>query len=745
MAITTFAPLARYLESIYPADSDEVLLKRFARSADEAAFTEIVRRHGPAVLGVCRRILRDGHAAEDAFQVVFLLLAKKADSLRNPERLACWLHGVAFRTALKQRSWLMRRRLREQPIEETTLAAAKDPDSDIRFEIDAAIQQLPAKYRMAIVLCYMQGLTNAQAAAALGCPPNTIATRLARARGRLKERLTKQGLTVAVSSSLAAATAHSAAGMMSGVHALSSEIITLMEGVRIAMFLKKIKFVAAVVAIATITGVGANRLAFRAAAEQPQTADATAQQSPAQQSAVQRTPAVPATIPTAPSSEERIPAINLASSATESRNFVVVGNITQQTGFRIEQAAEQYRREFARIWLGKELPTWTKLCPINVNIREDGGSGATSFSFDPRFQIQAMHLTGTLSSILDCQLPHEVTHAVIADGFRRPIPRWADEGIAITNENSNSQIRHAHMCRLILSEGRALRLKSFFETTDYLKDTMVTYAEGYSVVRFLIGLKGRAPVLEFVKSGMKDGWEFAAKHWYEFDSLDAMEKAWIDSLGRPAEDAPTKPDADVAIPPPPPPVEVGTPQQTPAQVAPIPASAQPDQPSAPAVAASPPPASQAPAPPPTIPAASPNQMPDWRQSKTPIVIVDAAIEGQQLVVKFPKSTFVVPITSYRQVGGKAQAMTSYVRRYLQEEHRYQIKLVEVFGVNGKQLDEKELAARLAKETQAIYVENRNYDPRLLSLLKPDTLIISVNEMLPPAPPMPSVPAVSSVK
>src|SRR2546425_7786725 len=101
MATATLTPLVNYLLAVGPTEPDAVLLSRFARGGDESAFAELVRRHGPAVLGACRRILRDGHAAEDAFQATFLLLARKASSLHQPERLASWLYGVACRTAMK--------------------------------------------------------------------------------------------------------------------------------------------------------------------------------------------------------------------------------------------------------------------------------------------------------------------------------------------------------------------------------------------------------------------------------------------------------------------------------------------------------------------------------------------------------------------------------------------------------------------------------------------------------------------
>ena len=158
---------------------DAALLARFVADRDEVAFAAIVRRYGPMILGLCRRLLGDVHAAEDAFQATFLLLAKKARWLRQPDRLGPWLYGVARRVALKARSAMNRRR----EVAPVDVAAASSPETnDLRPVLDAAISRLPARYRMPVVLCYLQGLTYAEAAERLRCPAGTIATRLSRAR-----------------------------------------------------------------------------------------------------------------------------------------------------------------------------------------------------------------------------------------------------------------------------------------------------------------------------------------------------------------------------------------------------------------------------------------------------------------------------------------------------------------------------------------------------------------------------------
>jgi RNA polymerase sigma factor (sigma-70 family) len=179
--------------------SDSQLLERYAGRRDEAAFTAMVRRHGPLVLGVCRRVLRDVHAAEDAFQATFLVLARRAGGVGRPEALAAWLHGVAVRVALKARVREARRRRVESrvaakaPIE----VSAEDPAwQDLRPLLDEAVGELPDKLRVPFVLHYLQGQTVSAVARQLGCPRGTVATHLARARQRLRARLLRRGLTL---------------------------------------------------------------------------------------------------------------------------------------------------------------------------------------------------------------------------------------------------------------------------------------------------------------------------------------------------------------------------------------------------------------------------------------------------------------------------------------------------------------------------------------------------------------------
>src|SRR5262249_34111246 len=160
--------------------TDRQLLQRFASGHDETAFTALVGRHGPMVLGVCRRVLHSIHDAEDAFQATFLVLARKAGSVRQPDALGNWLYGVAYRTALEARTRAAKRRARERELaEEPPVEPGGAIDwSDLRAVLDGEVNRLPDKYRSPFVLCYLEGRTNEEAARLLRCPKGTILSRL---------------------------------------------------------------------------------------------------------------------------------------------------------------------------------------------------------------------------------------------------------------------------------------------------------------------------------------------------------------------------------------------------------------------------------------------------------------------------------------------------------------------------------------------------------------------------------------
>lgn len=179
-------------------DSDSRLIAEFAQRHSESAFAALVRRHGPLVLGVCRRVLRDTHAAEDAFQATFLVLIRRAGSLREPDLLANWLYGAAYRTA-----WRLRSRMCREPVADVTAEAWSTAPAteriDLRELLDAELHRLPARFRQAIILTYFEGRSPEEAARTLRCAPTTIKTWLARGREQLRRRLVRRGVGVSAS------------------------------------------------------------------------------------------------------------------------------------------------------------------------------------------------------------------------------------------------------------------------------------------------------------------------------------------------------------------------------------------------------------------------------------------------------------------------------------------------------------------------------------------------------------------
>ena len=192
--------------------TDAQLLERFVASHDEAAFTELVRRHGPMVQRVCQRVLRHSQDAEDAFQATFIVLAKKAAVVNPPDLLGNWLYGVSYRIACKARSLAGRRHGREQAGAALDGVAAPDGvGADGQGVMDEELQALPARYRAPLVLAYLEGRSNAEVASMLGSSLRTVERDLSRGRDLLRERLTRRGLTTAAVAGLLTAAPASAA------------------------------------------------------------------------------------------------------------------------------------------------------------------------------------------------------------------------------------------------------------------------------------------------------------------------------------------------------------------------------------------------------------------------------------------------------------------------------------------------------------------------------------------------------
>jgi RNA polymerase sigma factor (sigma-70 family) len=195
----------RGLAALPPPDSDAELLERYVADRDEAAFTALVRRHGPMVLGVCRRRLGAGPDAEDAFQVAFMVLARDAKRIGNRESLPGWLYRVAYLVALKASG--RKARHPAGPLHEQDAADRHDPHAEavageLRAALDAELSALPDKLRAVVVLCGLEQRTNAEAAKLLGCPTGTIDSRLSAARQKLRDRLARRGFLLATAAAL---------------------------------------------------------------------------------------------------------------------------------------------------------------------------------------------------------------------------------------------------------------------------------------------------------------------------------------------------------------------------------------------------------------------------------------------------------------------------------------------------------------------------------------------------------------
>ena len=164
--------------------SNSELLDCFVRERDSAAFRNLVLRHGPAVLQVCRGVLQDPHEAEDAFQATFLVLVRKAPSIQDPEALGGWLRGVAYRMAVRLRFGAARRRVIERTMADMSSGEHSVPEMapELRQTIREELDRLPESYRQPLTLCYLEGLTHQEAANRLGWPVGTVKARLVRGR-----------------------------------------------------------------------------------------------------------------------------------------------------------------------------------------------------------------------------------------------------------------------------------------------------------------------------------------------------------------------------------------------------------------------------------------------------------------------------------------------------------------------------------------------------------------------------------
>jgi RNA polymerase sigma factor (sigma-70 family) len=269
--------------------SDGQLLHCFLAGQDEAAFEALVQRHGPMVLGVCRRVLQNAHDAEDAFQATFLVFLRKAATIVPREFVGNWLYGVAYRTALKARSLSAKRRLKESQVRNMPQNSSLPPDvwHDVQPVLDQELSRLPDKYRVPVVLCDLEGKGRKEVARQLGWPEGTLSGRLARARRILARRLARYGLalsagtlatvltqnaaTASVPVPLMTSTIKAAALTMGGntlaAGVLPGKVVTIADGVMKTMFLARLKVGLLVLLAVGLIGLGTGMFAQRLLAD----------------------------------------------------------------------------------------------------------------------------------------------------------------------------------------------------------------------------------------------------------------------------------------------------------------------------------------------------------------------------------------------------------------------------------------------------------------------------------------------
>jgi RNA polymerase sigma factor (sigma-70 family) len=272
MIRTTANPVGQQIKTLWSSGTltglrDDQLLARFSGAKDalaESAFRELMHRHGPMVMGVCRQILRRPHDADDAFQATFLVLVRKSGSIRVGDSLAPWLYSVAFRTAHRARAISYRyRQLPDENLEVPAEGSTTDPcQFDLRPLLHEELNRLPDKYREPIVLCHLEGKSHEEAARLLHWPVGTVSGRLSRGRELLRSRLKRRGIEVSpavlvanwiaetplgIAPSLAQTTAGGAIGP--SAHAISASVQSLARGVQKSMLLSKLSLTAVVVVL----------------------------------------------------------------------------------------------------------------------------------------------------------------------------------------------------------------------------------------------------------------------------------------------------------------------------------------------------------------------------------------------------------------------------------------------------------------------------------------------------------------
>jgi RNA polymerase sigma factor (sigma-70 family) len=536
---------------------DAVLLQRFVAHRDADALAGLVRRHGPVVYRVCRRLLGPS-AADDAFQATFLVLATRAAAIRKAGSVGSWLVGVAGRVARQMRKAERRRAAHEAAVPAPAGGSTLDHSEAAERSriLDEELTCLSDRLRGPVVACLLQGRTYEQAAAELGGSARTVRRRLDEAKRVLRARLERRGVVPAIAAGLVAGvgtaeatvptglgprTAAALADFLAGGATIPAAVIA--KGVATTMTTTA-RTVSALLATAaaglTALGVG---LAGDGQPAPPQ---------PAPPPVVAENPPAALNAPPAP-----------AVSTTTARGSVL--NAPSPGVMRAIEHEAKYLSEYvSRRWFGPDRHAGTALTldacgaangqpfppPPDRAIRVMYWTNArwasnTRLTFDDGLSRAWIDLSGPLENVINDQLPREMTRVVMAERFGAPLPWWADEGIVLTALSAPDQGGVDIHCRTAIREGRAIRLTALFALRDPPPDANAAKAQAHSIIRFLLAgdvrLAGKispptadgpdprcAAIVDFLRQGMRDGWNKAAKAVYGFENVAALETAWIE-------------------------------------------------------------------------------------------------------------------------------------------------------------------------------------------------------------------------
>ena len=210
-------------------------------------------------------------------------------------------------------------------------------------------------------------------------------------------------------------------------------------------------------------------------------------------------------------------------------NFVVHAP-SEEVVMQLGQAAHIARPQLADKWLGEERPRRSSRCPIHVKVGQIGAGGATTFSFD-RGEVFGwkMQIQGSLERILDSVLPHEISHTIFACHFRRPLPRWADEGAATLVEHHSERLIQRDRALTVMRTAERIPLRSLMSMKEYptnMQDVLTLYAEGYSLADYLVQQGGKKRYLEFLQCAHQENWDHAIKRYYGAESIERLEQLW---------------------------------------------------------------------------------------------------------------------------------------------------------------------------------------------------------------------------